>query len=230
MASPAPAGPAAFALFLDARLPTGGHAHSGGLEEAADAGRVADVGHLEAFLRGRLATAGRSDAALAAAARARVPDGPWAPVDAEAAARCASPALRAVSRGQGRRLLRLGRSAWGGPWLGDLAGATGGAPTWPVALGAVGATAGLDALQVAAAAATASVTGPGWAAVRALGLDPFAVAGLLAALGPEVDRAAAGAARDAARLALRELPAAGPPLLELGAEDHARWEVRLFAS
>ncbi|MGH9091258.1 MAG: hypothetical protein ACRDZR_07775, partial [Acidimicrobiales bacterium] len=37
-----PAGPAAFALFLDARLPTGGHAHSGGLEQAAAAGRVVD--------------------------------------------------------------------------------------------------------------------------------------------------------------------------------------------
>jgi urease accessory protein len=225
-----PAGHAAFALFADARMPTGGHAHSGGVEQAVAAGTVRDAGDLEAFLTGRLATTGRADAALAAAARARCPGGPWEPVDAEAAARCAGPALRGVARAQGKRLLRLGRSAWDQPWLEGLAAATAGAPMWPVALGAVGAAAGLDGPQVAAAAATASVTGPGWAAVRALGLDPFEVARLLAGLAPAVDALAAAAARDAARLPLGELPAAGPPLLELGAEDHARWEVRLFAS
>ena len=53
-----------------------------------------------AYLRGRLATVGCVDAALAVAAWTQTPD--WLPVDAEAAARCPSPALRRVSRMQGR--------------------------------------------------------------------------------------------------------------------------------
>ena len=65
-------GSAATVLMLaDARFPAGGHAHSGGLEGAVTAGMVTDVGSLELFLRGRLATAGVVAAGLAAAACAR---------------------------------------------------------------------------------------------------------------------------------------------------------------
>ena len=62
-------------VLADGRLPAGGHAHSGGLEAAVSAGRVRDVGGLEGFLRGRLATAGVVAAAFAAAACART--GEW---------------------------------------------------------------------------------------------------------------------------------------------------------
>ncbi|MDX6427775.1 MAG: urease accessory protein, partial [Streptosporangiaceae bacterium] len=55
-------------LLADSRLPAGGHAHSGGLEAAATAGVVDDLGGLADFLRGRLATSGLVAAALAAAA------------------------------------------------------------------------------------------------------------------------------------------------------------------
>ena len=58
----------ALMLLADGRFPTGGHAHSGGMESAVADGRVHDEDSLEAFLRGRLVTAGRVDAALAAAA------------------------------------------------------------------------------------------------------------------------------------------------------------------
>jgi urease accessory protein len=51
------------------------------------------------------------------------------------------------------------------------------------------------------------------------------VQALLAALAPECDRVAAAAAAPA-----DDLPAAGAPLLDITAEDHATWEVRLFAS
>lgn len=58
---------AAILLLTDSRLPAGGHAHSGGVEQAVTSGAVHDVPSLESFLRGRLHTAGAVAAALAAA-------------------------------------------------------------------------------------------------------------------------------------------------------------------
>ena len=58
-------------LLSDSRFPAGGHAHSGGVEPAVTAGTVTDLVSLEAFLRGRLRTAGLVAAGLAAAACAR---------------------------------------------------------------------------------------------------------------------------------------------------------------
>jgi urease accessory protein len=55
-------------MLADARFPAGGHAHSGGLEGAVTGGAVTDVGSLDLFLRGRLATTGVIAGALAAAA------------------------------------------------------------------------------------------------------------------------------------------------------------------
>ncbi|MFB9334077.1 hypothetical protein ACFFTT_14770, partial [Actinoplanes octamycinicus] len=56
-------------LLADGRLPSGGHAHSAGLEAQVAAGRVRDVEDLGGFLRGKLATGGLVSAACAAAAR-----------------------------------------------------------------------------------------------------------------------------------------------------------------
>ena len=58
-------------LLSDSRFPAGGHAHSGGVEPAVTAGTVSDLASLEAFLRGRLRTAGLVAAGLAAAACVR---------------------------------------------------------------------------------------------------------------------------------------------------------------
>ena len=207
-------------LLADGRLPAGGHAHSGGLEAAVASGRVRDVEGLGGFLRGRLATSGLVSAVFAAVACGRTGD--WLVLDDGLDARTPSPALRRASRSQGRALLRAGRAMWPVPPVGRE-------PHHPVALGAVAAAAGLTPAEVAVAAAHATVTGPASAAVRLLGLDPYAVHGLLAALAPECDRIAADAA---ARIGdpVDDLPAAGAPLLDIGAEHHATWEVRLFAS
>ncbi|MGW0212080.1 urease accessory protein UreF, partial [Streptomyces sp. NPDC003233] len=74
---------------------------------------------------------------------------------------------------------------------------------------------------------------PATATVRLLSLDPFDATGVLARLAPELDRVA-DAAVEAARKVFDEgadaLPAASGPLLEVGAEWHAAWPVRLFAS
>ncbi len=204
-------------------------------------GRVVDLASLEEFLRGRLATAGLVDAALAAATchrarrRAPAPDGggmprvSWAGLVAEAEARQPSPALRMAWRAQGRALLRVGRRAWPGPVLDSLAQAAPDGAPHPVVLGACAAAAGLGPADAAAIAAHHGVTGPASAAVRLLGLDPLAVAGALASLAGALDAVGVEAAAVAGG-ALAELPCPSAPLLELAGEDHAAWEVRLFAS
>ncbi|WP_344819011.1 urease accessory UreF family protein, partial [Actinoplanes cyaneus] len=102
-------------------------------------------------------------------------------------------------------------------------------PHQPVALGALAAAAGLSPAETAVAAAHVAITGPAGAAVRLLGLDPYAVHALLARLAPECDRIAELAAKRSGD-PVDDLPAAGAPLLDIGAEHHATWEVRLFAS
>ena len=66
-------------------------------------------------------------------------------------------------------------------------------------------------------------------ALRLLGLDPFEVYARLADLTSIIDEIAAEAATTAGG-SLDALPATSAPLVEILAEDHATWEVRLFAS
>ncbi|WP_368858070.1 urease accessory UreF family protein, partial [Streptomyces sp. Vc17.3-30] len=96
---------AALLVLADGRFPAGGHAHSGGAEEAVGAGRIRDAAELGAFCRGRLHTAGLVAAALAAAAA----DGtdPLA-LDEAADARTPSPALRTAARQGVTSCLELG--------------------------------------------------------------------------------------------------------------------------
>ncbi|KUL41286.1 urease accessory protein UreF [Actinoplanes awajinensis] len=214
------AGLATLLLLADGRLPSGGHAHSAGLEAQVSAGRVHDVASLGGFLQGKLATSGLVSAAFAAAACGDVTR--CAALDDGLDARTPSPALRKASRAQGRALLRAGRAMWA---VADI----GREPHQPVALGALAAAAGLTPGQVAVAAAHGTITGPASAAVRLLGLDPYAVHALLARLAPVCDRVAATAAARSGD-PVDDLPSAGAPLLDIGAEHHATWEVRLFAS
>jgi urease accessory protein len=212
----------ALLLLADGRLPAGGHAHSGGVEAAVRDGRVHDRPSLGTFLRGRLATAGLVGAAFAAAAAHRGAAGlDLADLETAFDARTPSPALRRASRAQGRALLRAGRAMWTVPP----------APVehHAVVLGVVAAAAKLGPADAAVAAVHGAVTGPATAAVRLLGLDPYEVQRVLASLAADCDRTAAAAARLADRDA-DDMPAASAPLLDISAEAHATWEVRLFAS
>ncbi|MDX2854626.1 urease accessory UreF family protein, partial [Streptomyces sp. PA03-3a] len=125
------------------------------------------------------------------------------------------------------------RAAWPSPGLDALATARPRGAHQPVVLGVTARAAGLTPLDAAHAAAYEAVTGPATAAVRLLSLDPFEVTAVLARLAPDLDEVAARAA-DAAHRCLTEgtgaLPAASAPLLDVYAEAHAGWPVRLFAS
>ncbi|MGW1639374.1 urease accessory protein UreF [Streptomyces lavendulae] len=217
-------------VLADGRFPAGGHAHSGGAEAACKAGRIHDAATLADFCRGRLHTAGLTAAALAAAAALGLDP---VELDAAADARTPSPALRAAARRLGRQLMRAARATWPDPGLDALAAAFPRGAHQPVVLGTAARAAGLGALDAAHVAAYESVSGPATATVRLLGLDPFEASGVLARLAPELDAVAAGAA-EAALLARTEgpdaLPASSSPLLEIAAQVHADWPVRLFAS
>ncbi|UED83417.1 urease accessory protein UreF [Streptomyces profundus] len=221
---------AALLLLADGRFPAGAHAHSGGAEAAVRAGRISDPASLTAFCRGRLHTAGQVAAALAAAANAGAEP---AGLDAAADARTPSPALRAVARRLGRQLLRAARATWPAEEWDALAAAHPGGLHQPVVLGLVGRAAGLGPGDVALAACYDAVSAPATAVVRLLGLDPFDATATLAELAPELDEVAALAVRAAEEypaLGAEALPAGAAPLLEIAAEQHADWPVRLFAS
>ncbi|MBE1591408.1 urease accessory protein UreF [Nonomuraea angiospora] len=201
----------ALLLLADSRLPAGGHAHSGGTEQAITSGAVSDVPSLARFLRGRLHTTGALAATLTAAAHTQAtttasppvtaspvtspstspapngptPGSPWVLLDAEVDARTAAPAQREASRTQGRLLVRVARRVWPSPVLEELARAVP-SPHHPIALGAVAHAAGATAEEAAMAAAYHAISGPATAAVRLLGLDPVAVHGLLADLTPDL--------------------------------------------
>ncbi|UYQ60839.1 urease accessory protein UreF [Streptomyces peucetius] len=217
---------AALLVLADGRFPAGGHAHSGGAEAAVRAGRIKDAADLAAFCRGRLHTTGLTSAALAAcAALGHDP----AELDAAADARTPSPALRAAARRLGRQMMRAARATWPDPLLDALAARFPRGTHQPVVLGTAARAAGLGAEDAAHCVAYETVSGPATAAVRLLSLDPFQATAVLARLAPETDAVAARAAA-AARDGVDALPAASAPLLEITAEEHAAWPVRLFAS
>jgi urease accessory protein len=217
---------AAVLALADQRLPSGGHVHSGGAEQAVAEGLVRDAATLHAFLRRRLLTVGRVTAGIAARATSTTADEVTA-LDAETDARIPSPAAREASRAQGRGLLRTARAAWAAPYAGLAWADLGPRPHHPIVLGCAARAAGADALGAATVAAYLCVTGPATAAQRLLGLDPVAVAAATIALGDEIESVAARAVE---AVATDELPDDGDPLLDLLAQRHAAKDLTLFSS
>jgi urease accessory protein len=217
---------AALLVLADGRFPAGGHAHSGGAEPAVEAGRIRNAQDLAGFCLGRLHTTGLTAAALAAAAAHGLD--PLA-LDEAADARTPSPALRNVARKLGRQLMRAARASWPSPALAALAEARPRGAHQPVVLGLTARAAGLTPADAAHCVVYETVSGPATAVVRLLSLDPFEATAVLARLAPALDQIA-GQAAEAARHGIDALPAASAPMLDISAEAHAAWPVRLFAS
>lgn len=226
---------AALLMLVDGRFPAGGHAHSAGIEAAVHVGDVVDAATLERYLRGRLATTGRVDAAFAANACAQLGGGRVDTVveralvlDAEYSARTPSPYLRSVSRRMGRQFLRPASGIWSSAGI-DSLGSIDGGPHQPIALGAVVAAAGGTPAHGAALACHHLVAAVTSAGIRLLGLDALALAGIQARVGRQadalVDRATAWAAADPS-----ELPADGGMLTEILGQRHGALDARMFVA
>lgn len=220
----------ALMMLIDGRFPAGGHTNSAGVEAAARIGDIRDEATLERYLIGRLATTGRVDAAFCShvAALTDPTDAVLAGIDIEYSARVPSPKLRDASRRFGRQLLRAGSTVWSGPIVEVVARSESGAHQ-PVVLGAFVAAAGgtpHDAAGLSFHHLAAAVTS---AAIRLLGLDPMTVAAVQERVGREVDLWMVDA-DSWATSPVAGLPACGGSLTEILAEDHGRWDARLFVA
>jgi urease accessory protein len=202
--------------LADSRLPSGGHVHSGGVEEAVACGLVTDVTTLRAFLRRRIRTHGLVSASIAAAVHSG--DLPVVAADAETDARTPAPAARQASRVQGRGLVRLARRVWPEfEW--ESLGVT---PHLAVAAGMVGAAAAIKPEHTALHVVYTTMTCSATAGQRLLALDPADVAALSFELSELCEKTAAAACVELADLS--------DPMLDELAQRHIQRPQPLFVS
>lgn len=211
-------------LLADARLPSGGHAHSAGVEPALMAG--ASPAELPGFLRGRAATTTLVEAGTAVVARhARLTGGDLDAVEAAWAARTPSRAQRDAARLLARGYLRVG-----GTLLPDdevLAAwrqrAT--PPPRPCVLGVIAAGLDLPAIELARLVVYEDMQAAAAAVLKLEPRDPLELVSLVAELCAAVDeRLVAIAGIDDPT----GIPALTAPQSEAWAEAHARSTRRLF--
>ena len=211
-------------LLADARLPSGGHAFSAGVEPAIHGGLARhDVG---AFLQARARTTTLVDAATAVVARrAGLVGASYAPIEQAWAARTPSRAARTASRDLGRGLLRLAQRLW--PESPAIVALTNGGatPPRPIVLGAVAAHAGLDAETLVRVAVYDDMAGGVAALLKLEPGDPVDGVRLV------IDACAASCAMKGSTAALTSpdaIPAASAPQAEGWTEAHATTNRRLF--
>jgi urease accessory protein len=211
-------------LLADGRTPSGGYAHSGGLEAALAAGLTAS--EVPAFARARLHTLGRCQAALAALAAACPTLDGLLELDREALARVPVPGLRAADRRLGQGLLRTARTLFPDhQLLGDYARESSSTPR-AVALGAVARAGGMEPRQAARLSLYEDAAGVAAAAVKLTALDAARASAWVAALAAEIEELA----ELACAVVLETLPSPATPLLDRRAALHQASPGRLFAS
>ncbi|GAA4685550.1 urease accessory UreF family protein [Streptomyces chumphonensis] len=209
------------ALLGDARLPSGGHTQSAGLEPALRAGTSS--AQVPPYLRVRLRTVTRVEAGAAVVARAVAADGgDLAEVEAAWAARTPSQALRANGRRLGRGYLRVLQTLWPGPV--DTS-----ARTWsrPVVLGLLAHRAGMNAVDLARLVGYDDVQTVTAALLKLEPQDPLLIAAWVKDLLPDIDEMAAQVAH---LHTTEQIPAQGAPLIERWAETHDTITERLFSA
>lgn len=215
-------------LLADARLPTGAHTQSAGLEPALRGGMP--PAQVPLYIRARLRTVTMVEAGAAVLAR-RVTvtkdlDLPAAlsEVDSAWRARTVSPALRETSVLLGRGYLRLIRQLWPGTAEAAALQAIG-RPGRAVVLGVAAALAGLSAAQLIRLIGYDDAQTVAAATLKLEPLDPVVATGWVMAAGPDIERMVDELA---ALTDVTQLPAFGAPLIEQWAEVHATTSQRLF--
>lgn len=235
LASPAspPSSPVShlvLAMLADARLPTGAHAQSAGLEPAVQAGLTA-VG-IPDFIRSRLRTVTATEAGAAVLARSSWLSAERGGLDAVASAWSArtpgKPTRDAADR-LGRGYARLARTLWPQALTAHELSARDAEPTLryprPVVVGVIAAVTGIEAIDLARLVAYDDVQTIAAAALKLLPLDPMTTAGWLLELEPEIT----GMTQRVSGLTRREdLPADAAPLLDTYVAHHAHAPRRLF--
>ena len=239
-------------LLADARLPTGAHTQSAGLEPALRAGMSPAA--VPDYIRARLHTVTAVEAAAAVLARHRVlalgvdrdgadragadRDGAdregadregslparLAEIDAAWRARTVSPALRETSVLLGRGYARLVGRLWPGS-VGAAALSAIGRPGRAVVLGVAAAQAGLSAPQLIRLIGYDDAQTVAAATLKLEPLDPVVTTGWVMAAAPDIELMVG----DLAQLSDSEqMPAFGAPLIEQWAQIHATTSQRLF--
>lgn len=227
MAAARRSSPELVALMLaDARLPTGGHTQSGGLEAAVRAGLSDDgrtLHEIEDYARGRLRTVVRVETATAVVVRGTILEGGDAmAVIPHWAARTPSRALRAASGRMGRGYLRLAERIWPEtlhhlPRDAEIPRA--------IVLGVIGAVTQLSAEDVARVGAYEDAQTVLAAALKLLPLDPAVTAEWMVNLHADID----DCVDSVSHVAVPEgIPACGAPLVDQYAERHVTESWRLF--
>ena len=204
-------------LLVDSRLPAGGHAHSGGIAPAIEAGLIKDIDQLEIALRARLKHQGPMQAAaVRLAAKGLNSD----EIDHALDIRMPSKAARAASRAQGRGLIRVADQVW--PEIGfeviDH--------HHPVAFGVIAKSFGASEVAPLAFLQQSLMSGAS-AGVRLMGFDPISVTFLVSQMRSIVEEVSQSITQIES---IDEMPAGSLPGLESLTENYSKAQVRLFAS
>ena len=226
------AGLLALLQLCDTLFPTGGFAHSDGLETATDRGRVRTADDLRDWLDVVLHdTLARTEGPAVALAWDAVTCGDRAgllDLDAEVHALRPSSAARRATRAMGRRLL----ATWGraqpaaAAWVAGAA-AHDGLATLPVAFGIACASAGIERRQAIEGFLYTRLASTTSAAMRLLPIGQLEAQTLLAS----ILRGGPGTADAIAERASRgERPASFTPALDIAAMGHQYVRSRLFLS
>ena len=204
-------------LLVDSRLPAGGHAHSGGIAPAIEAGLIKDINQLEAALRTRLKHQGpMQGAAVKLAAKGIDPK----EIDRALDIRMISKAARSASRAQGRGLIRVANEVW--PEIRFEVSDH----HHPVAFGVIAQSFGAQDVAPLAFLQQTLMSGAS-AGVRLMGFDPISVTFLVSQMRGLVEEISQSLLQIEN---IDAIPAGSLPGLESLTENYSKAQVRLFAS
>ncbi|MFJ7617442.1 urease accessory protein UreF [Rhodococcus erythropolis] len=214
-------------LLADGRLPTGGHAHSSGLEPALAGGLLQS--QVPDFIRGRLETVGLVEAAATVITRrwavSEGSAGELEDISRELLARTPSAPLREASIQLGRGLARLASRLWPQHPAVQMLMALPGHPMRPLALGVFTAISGMDDLQAARSCLYDDAQTVASAALKLLPVDPAEPVEWLLRAASTIETVATAAV---AVEGVTDIPATTGPLVEQWSLEHYARSRRIF--